>query len=65
MVPAHWVASNLPISVEPVKLSLRTAGWAVSSPPMAPALPVMQWMAPAGTPASSAKWTRANADKGV
>ena len=33
-VPAHCCISNLPISVEPVKVSLRTIGFEVSSPPI-------------------------------
>src|SRR6267378_6403783 len=32
-VPAHCCISNLPTSVEPVKVSLRTIGFEVSSPP--------------------------------
>src|SRR5271169_331839 len=33
-VPAHCCISNLPISVEPVKVNLRTVGFEVSSPPI-------------------------------
>ena len=33
-VPAHCAISSLPISVEPVKVSLRTIGLEVSSPPI-------------------------------
>ncbi len=32
-VPAHCCISNLPTSVEPVKVNLRTVGFEVSSPP--------------------------------
>ena len=39
-VPAHCAINFLPISVDPVKVSLRTAGLAVISPPMAAAEPV-------------------------
>jgi hypothetical protein len=34
IVPAHCCISNLPTSVEPVKVSLRTVGFEVSSPPI-------------------------------
>ena len=34
-VPAHCAISSLPISVEPVKVSLRTSGFEVISPPIA------------------------------
>src|SRR5437879_2348400 len=37
-VPAHCCISNLPVSVEPVKVSLRTVGFEVSSPPTSSAL---------------------------
>ena len=50
-VGAHCAASTRPTSVEPVKVSLRTAMLAVSTPPMARAEPVMTLNTPAGTPA--------------
>ena len=54
---AHWAMRSLPTSVEPVKPSLRTAGFEVISPPIAgasSAAPVTTEKTPAGTPASSA-----------
>ena len=54
-VPAHCAISSFPISVEPVKESLRTAGFEVSSPPItgaSSASPVTTWSTPSGTPAS-------------
>ena len=50
-VPAQAAISCLPTSVEPVKVSLRTRGLAVSSPPMAPEEPVMTLKTPLGMPA--------------
>ena len=46
--------SSLPISVDPVKVSLRTFGLASSSPPMARAEPVTTLTTPFGNPARSA-----------
>ena len=46
--------SNLPISVDPVKLSFLTMGLEDSSPPISAADPVTQENTPAGIPASSA-----------
>jgi hypothetical protein len=40
-VPAHCSISNLPTSVEPVKVNLRTIGFEVSSAPISAAGPVM------------------------
>ena len=65
MLGALCAISRRPTSVEPVKLSLRTMGLAVSSPPMARASPVTTLKTPAGTPASSARAARASAEKGV
>ena len=65
MVLAHCCASMLPISVEPVKDSLRTVGLEVISPPMALADPVSTLKMPAGTPARSARTASASAEKGV
>ena len=64
-VPAHCCISNLPTSVEPVKVSLRTVGFEVSSPPISFDGPVTQENTPFGTPARSANSHRANAEKGV
>jgi hypothetical protein len=64
-VGAPCAASTRPTSVEPVKLSLRTAGCEVSSPPMARAPPVITLRTPAGTPARVASSASANADNGV
>src|SRR5271170_6186056 len=64
-VPAHCCISNLPISVEPVKVSLRTVGFEVSSPPISDEPPVTQEKTPAGTPARSASSHSASAENGV
>src|SRR3954463_10763713 len=64
-VPAHCSISNLPISVEPVKVSLRTIGFEVISPPISLAPPVTQEKTPFGTPARSANSHSASAEKGV
>jgi hypothetical protein len=61
-VPAHCCISNLPISVEPVKVSLRTVGFEVSSPPISPAGPVTQENTPFGKPARSANSHSAKAE---
>src|SRR5215467_13710060 len=52
-VAAHCSISSLPISVEPVKLRLRTVGFEVISPPISLEPPVTQEKTPAGTPARS------------
>ncbi len=57
--------SSLPISVEPVKLSLRTIGFSVSSPPRTRAWPVMTLSTPFGMPARSASSASARAESGV
>src|SRR5437588_12839011 len=64
-VPAHCSISNLPISVEPVKVSLRTIGFEVISPPISVAPPVTQEKTPFGTPARSANSHGASAESGV
>ena len=67
-VPAHCAISSFPISVDPVKESLRTVGFDVSSPPItgaSSASPVTTWSTPSGTPASSASSTSASAESGV
>src|SRR6476659_2211659 len=60
-VPAHCCINNLPTSVEPVKVSLRTIGFEVSSPPTSFDGPVTQEKTPSGTPARSASSHKANA----
>ncbi|MCY1176048.1 hypothetical protein D9M73_163090 [compost metagenome] len=62
---AHSAISWRPISVEPVKDSLRTRELPVSSPPTSPALPVTTLSTPAGMPARWASSTRARAEYGV
>src|SRR6185437_6726879 len=64
-VPADCAISSLPISVEPVKVILRTIGLEVSSPPISVALPVRQEKTPFGTPARSASSQSASAEYGV
>src|ERR1700730_15463748 len=64
-VPAHCSLSNLPTSVEPVKVSLRTIGFDVISPPISLEPPVTQEKTPFGTPARSANSHNAKAEKGV
>ena len=64
-VPAHCSISNLPTSVEPVKVNLRTIGFEVSSPPISFDGPVTQEKTPFGTPARSASSHKANAENGV
>src|ERR1700681_3374449 len=61
-VPAHCSISHLPISVEPVKVSLRTIGFEVISPPISLAPPVTQEKTPFGTPARSASSHSASAE---
>ena len=64
-VGAHCAASTRPTSVDPVKVSLRTVGLAVSTPPMGRASPVMTLNTPAGMPARCASSAIARADSGV
>src|SRR3989344_2862134 len=64
-VVADCAISNLPIAVEPVNDSLRSNGLAVSSAPMAMALPVITLKIPAGIPACSASAAMASAENGV
>src|SRR6202011_1220484 len=64
-VPAHCSISSLPISVEPVKVNLRTVGFEVISPPISFDGPVTQEKTPFGTPARSASSHKANAENGV
>src|ERR1700738_4187725 len=61
-VPAHCSISNLPTSVEPVKVNLRTIGFEVISPPISLEPPVTQEKTPFGTPAHSANSHNANAE---
>src|SRR6185503_6809073 len=65
MVGAHCAISTRPISVEPVKVSMRTRGLEVSSLPITLALPVMTLNTPLGMPARSASTARASAVNGV
>src|ERR1700739_341316 len=62
-VPAHCCIRNFPTSVEPVKVSLRTVGFEVSSPPISFDGPVTQEKTPFGTPARSASSHHADAGK--
>src|SRR4029078_10767170 len=64
-VAAHRSIGNLPASVEPVKVSLRTIGFEVISPPISVAPPVTQEKTPFGTPARSASSHSARAEHGV
>ncbi len=57
--------SSLPTAVEPVNVSLRTSGLAVSSPPIACAGPITTFNTPGGIPARSASAAMASADSGV
>src|ERR1700730_4792665 len=59
---AHCSISNLPTSVEPVKVSLRQIGLEVISPPISLEPPVTQEKTPFGTPARSANSHRARAE---
>ncbi len=61
-VPEHCAMSFLPMAVEPVKLSLRTMGLEVISPPMAAASPVTTLSTPAGSPARAASAASASAE---
>src|SRR3984893_3307726 len=63
-VPAHCCISNLPTSVEPVKVSLRTIGFEVSSPPTSFDGPVTQENTPFGTPARSPSSPRGKGENG-
>ena len=65
IVSALWRISMRPTSVEPVKLSLRTSGLRVISPPIWLAEPVSTDSRPLGTPARSASSANANAEYGV
>jgi hypothetical protein len=64
-VGADWAMSNLPTSVDPVKVIMRTSGLAVSSAPIASASPVTTFSTPSGKPARSASSARASAESGV
>ena len=61
-VPAHCSMSSLPTSVEPVKLSLRTIGFEVSSPPTSEDVPVTTLKTPFGKPARSPNAASASAE---
>src|SRR6516164_6538147 len=64
-VAAHCSISNLPTSVEPVKVNLRTVGLRVSSPPISFDGRVTQEKTPFGTSARSANSHKAKAENGV
>src|SRR5262245_5714562 len=64
-VDAHCCIRSLPISVEPVKVRMRTSGLEVSSPPIGLDDPVTTLKTPAGMPARSASSHKASADSGV
>ena len=64
-VEAHCSMSCLPISVEPVKVTLRTTGFVVSSRPMGPEEPVTTLKIPLGIPARSPSSASASAENGV
>src|SRR5260370_976781 len=64
-VRAQCAISFLPISVDPVKVSLRTVGFDVISPPIAAADPVITLNTPFGIPALSLSSASANAEYGV
>jgi hypothetical protein len=65
MVGAHCASSVRPTSVDPVKVSFRTSGLEVNSPPVSRDGPVMTLQTPGGMPARSASTASANAEKGV
>ncbi len=65
---AHCAISSFPTSVEPVKPSLRTVGFPVSSPPISGAscaAPVTISKTPSGSPASRPRRAIASAVSGV
>src|SRR6476620_4504046 len=64
-VGAHCSISRRPTGVDPVKLSLRTIGFAHISAPIALASPITTENTPFGTPARSASTARARAENGV
>ncbi len=61
-VGTHCAISCLPTAVEPVKESLRTAGFEVISAPMAAESPVRTLKTPGGTPARAASSAIASAE---
>src|SRR5437660_1283343 len=63
-VPAHWAMRIFPISVEPVKESLRTMGLEVSSAPISVAEPLTTLSTPRGRPARAASSASATAENG-
>ncbi len=64
-VAAHCSISSLPTGVEPVKVSLRTIGLEVISPPIAFGSPTTTLNTPAGMPARWPSSASASADSGV
>src|SRR3981081_4453076 len=65
IVSAHCFINVRPVSVEPVKESLRTAGFAHSSPPIQRESPVTKVSTPFGNTPPSASTAMASAEKGV
>src|SRR5215207_6147584 len=65
IVLAACSTSFLPVSVEPVKVILRTVGLEVSSAPISLALPVTMLTTPGGMPAFSASAPQASPENGV
>src|SRR6201984_587729 len=65
IVSALCRISVRPTSVDPVKVTFRTSGLEVISPPIARELPVNTLKTPGGTPARSASTARARAENGV
>src|SRR2546425_6600204 len=63
IVSADCFMSVRPVSVEPVKESLRTLGLAHSSPPIAREFPVMTLNTPFGMPARSPSSSMAGAER--
>src|SRR5258706_10978635 len=61
----HCSRRILPTAVEPVKVSLRTIGLEVISPPIAAELPVRTLKTPLGIPARSPSSAIASAEYGV
>ena len=65
IVGAHCAISTRPTSVEPVKVSPRTIGLEVISPPISREAPVSTEKTPGGMPARSASSASASAESGV
>src|SRR6516164_2890089 len=63
-VAAHCSISNLPTSVEPVKVSLRTVGLLVSSPPISFDGPVTQEKTPLWQPGALGQFAQRQGREG-